>query len=483
MAEESGPTLHFGKRATGADSIRPRLPQAQAVDTKVSNASTASTPIPKLPARQPQPAKPVEPREVVDDFDLHFGGDDDDYEGEASTEEEVVGDGESESRSTKRRSYRRLNDLDRLLLDFITRFKMAKVKHLADLSRSDRSTVSKRLTRLEEDGYVKRIGVPGGAVWLATSKGAMLTGLRLGVVSESVLRLSTFPHYWLGTHIAANINAGNLAVLDPSTVKPLHEVTPIRVGPWHMTPRGEVSRCITKGACKVAVHFASQQDGEAYKRERADRFFVKPLSAVSEYQIRTVLDRARKDPETRKVVHDVADLAALRQRRYDSWTNVLDMDPELSPELQVDNEHFWTVFYRDEIDAWHHHPPDLVIPKLPKVINGQRYARSIAVEVELNRKSDAEDFYPRILKAYDDAGDLYGQVYWVVSTEKLRKELTRYLDAPMLGANGEPLKDGNGNVKRVIENREKFHIIPVYLADGTALSDEDVLRNNKLWNI
>lgn len=278
------------------------------------------------------------------------------------------------------------------LMDFLARFKYATASQLRYLWGVKELTVTQRLGRLRDLGLVESYTVFGPRpIWFLTRLGRELAGYDLPGVPGTGLAYGMLSHSFVTNHVAANIVGGGLNVLN------LPEWPSYRLGGNGKQVRGD--------------------------------------EVVSELQLQSSFGKVRVGKS------DVykPQLIAIREKFFNEWVEGGRVGP--SPEFLPGNEWMW-VLLPGASARLAYHVPDLVVSR-ERGEDGS--PRSIAVEVELNRKARG---YRSTLAAYAGEKVLYDKVIWVSRSGGPARELARVAEefgllssgvmdiVPIIGENG-----------------------------------------------
>lgn len=302
-----------------------------------------------------------------------------------------------------------VGDLD--LVHFLAKFKFCNTKILSRLRNEPQSRTWRKLTRLKNGGLVTDSEVIGmGTVWYLTEAGMALSGYDFPTLRSRFPKTSAMPPVIGANHVAACLwnNSFNILMLDDF---PASEKTVEKAGVPTRIP------------------------GE---------------TLISELEVRSSLGREAKPSfgsgpsRLGNMYNEVGERARALWHEWDSRGRV-----DSSPEFEIGNEFMW-VLYPESGLTKSYHVPDLVIARDR---NADGSPRSIAVEVELNPKSDER--YVQTLMAYKLDKHIYESVVWVTNSTSITRKLIKIAeDIGLENFDVVPMTNENG----IYKNRDIWHI-------------------------
>lgn len=303
-----------------------------------------------------------------------------------------------------------VGDLD--IIQFLAKFKFCNTKILSRLRDEPQSRTWRKLSRLKEGGLVADSEVISmGTIWYLTEAGMALSGYSFPTMRTRFPKTSTMPPVIGANHVAACLwnNSFNVLMLD---------------------------------------------DYPAYNKlveKSGELTYVKGENLISELEIRSSLGKeaqpsfGAKPNNTKGNMYDVVGERA--RAMWHEW-EVRGKDRN-SPEFEIGNEFLW-VLYPESGLTKSYHVPDLILSR-QRAEDGT--PRSIAVEVELNPKSDER--YVQILMAYKLDTYLYDKVVWVTNSTSITRKLIKIAEEIGLeNFDVVPMTNENG----IYKNRDIWHI-------------------------
>lgn len=248
-------------------------------------------------------------------------------------------------------------------LTFLSKFRYATAKHLAQLQGVKEETAHRRLWQLRSMGLVDSIPVAGvKAVWVVTSIGMQISGYDLPLINYKNFNYSQIGHQFTVNNTAANLAGGQVNVLSLPEF-PLEN-----------------------------------------RRNHLDKL-VLGEEVVSETQILSSFGRMREAAKADIFRPRILGEMDSEFRRYEEEGGA--KAGVISPELLPGNEYMWVLLPpRGEGEAYH--VPDLVMPRSR---NENGTPESVAIEIELGTKSSQK--YESILRAYKADHKIFKKVIWV----------------------------------------------------------------------
>lgn len=303
-----------------------------------------------------------------------------------------------------------IGDLD--IIQFLAKFKFCNTKILSRLRDEPQSRTWRKLTRLKEGGLVADSEVISmGTIWYLTEAGMALSGYNFPTLRTRFPKTSTMPPVIGANHVAACLwnNSFNILMLE---------------------------------------------DFPAYNKlveKKGELTYVKGENLISELEIRSSLGKEAQPSfgaKPNSMSGNMYDVVGERARAmWHEWES--NGRNSNSPEFEIGNEFMW-VLYPESGLTKSYHVPDLI---LSRSRNADGTPRSIAVEVELNPKSDER--YVQILMAYKLDNYLYDKVVWVTNSTSITRKLTNIADEIGLeNFDVVPMTNENG----IYKNRDIWHI-------------------------
>jgi hypothetical protein len=284
----------------------------------------------------------------------------------------------------------RLQEQDLIVFSFLARYRFATADQLARLADRMPRSISKRLRRLEEQGFVHSQTITASQrIWLNRKAANDLIHSPFAPIHRSEVSFSTIAHTLGLVNIGVELEreAGGVDVL------------------------GERADYSTPATLK-----------NRYKLGLRDSTLPKTLGemTVTEREIAQAQMTGRANGQAKS-------FQQLSKAVRDAVANSTD-----APELHDGNEHLFIVYGAKGIGASGvEHRPDLVVAR-DRTPEGK--PQNIAIELELTKKTPQE--WTDILRYYRDSGWMYEKVIYLTHKRSIAEALKKINDVVRLGEGG-----------------------------------------------
>lgn len=299
---------------------------------------------------------------------------------------------------------------DHDIIEFLAKFKFASAKILSRIRGESVNSVWRKLDRLKKGGLVMDREVIGlGTIWALTTAGMAFSGYDFAPFSIRAPKTSTFAPIIGVNHVAACLWNNNFNILMLDDFPQSNRLVEVDGEPTYI--RGET--------------LVSEQEIRSSLLKEGQPSFGQGPSQGTMYE--QVAMQA-------KAVWNEWEVAG---RPYDS------------PEFEFGNEYLWVLYPEDDLTV-SYHVPDLVLMRERR---DDGSPQSIAVEVELNQKSEAR--YMKTLMAYKLDDKVYDRVIWITNNASIGRKLANV--AREIGLDNfdvVPMRNENGPYK----NRDIWYI-------------------------
>lgn len=311
---------------------------------------------------------------------------------------------------------KKMTEADYATLRFLAMFKYATAKHITQLTGNTMKTVEARLRKLQMTGMVSEKDIYGNLpIWFLTQAGMVVSGFELPLLVESRLSYNLFPHQFAVNHIASALVSASINVLNDDNFPHANRFNRNGEKIWGETLVSELEISSSLG------------------REKAMWEIGEELNP-----------RLRKDKARQFAIWDKKRDQALASAQNEEEELLAQQMP--SPEMQVGNEFMYALLPKYSLGlTWH--LPDLVV-KRPR--NANKTPNAIAIEVELNTKTNP-DSYRKTLLAYEDDTLIYNKVIWICKTASIARKVQRIAEAET-----NLIKDGRIEFLPIITSRGIF---------------------------
>lgn len=291
---------------------------------------------------------------------------------------------------------------DRDIIQFLAKFKFANTRIISRLRGEPVSRTWRKLQRLKTGGIVADREVIGmGTIWFLTEAGMAFSGYSFMTYRRNSGKTSQMPPIIGANHVAACLWNHSLNVLSLDDYPANNRLIP----------------------------------------KKGEKEYVRGETLISELEIRSSLGREAnpafggvRDGATGNQYAAVGETARAIWHEWNSHGR-----DKMSPEFELGNEFLW-VLYPDSRYTKSFHVPDLI---LRRERDDDGTPRSIAVEIELNKKS--YNRYMETLMAYKLDEDIYEKVIWVTTNASIMRMLsdiateiglTKFDVVPMMNEDG-----------------------------------------------
>lgn len=299
---------------------------------------------------------------------------------------------------------------DHDIIEFLAKFKFASAKILSRIRGESVNSVWRKLDRLKKGGLVVDREVIGlGTIWALTSAGMAFSGYDFAPFSIRAPKTSTFAPIIGVNHVAACLWNNNFNILMLDDFPQSNRLVEVDGEPTYI--RGETL-------------ISEQEIRSSLLKEGQPSFGQGPSQGTMYEQVAIQA----------KAVWNEWEVAG---RPYDS------------PEFEFGNEYLWVLYPEDDLTV-SYHVPDLVLMRERR---DDGSPQSIAVEVELNQKSEAR--YMKTLMAYKLDNKVYDRVIWITNNASIGRKLANV--AREIGLDNfdvVPMRNENGPYK----NRDIWYI-------------------------